>query len=189
MKALSKSKQFTDVAQNQRTLICKIEWTTNFVTKLNEDQKAKLSCLFLAPRSHKIWYKKCYYLCLIPYFSFAVEASFLGLFSLSKSYTIEGASPSFLLVFAKALWMPLTAKKNRVTLQCLEPYSQQIDSLNHVLCLVFVLETDYHSTKKHFRVCRKKFCWLRLSCSRQRFLSSSMIMHLCPAPSLKSIAF
>jgi len=101
-------------------------------------------------------------------FGLAVEDSFLGKYLLPKSCTIKGVSPSFLLVFAKALWIPLTAKKSVITLKCLEPSSQQIDSLNHVLCLVFILETGHRSTKNHCRICRKKFCWFYLSCSRQR---------------------
>lgn len=115
-----------------------------------------------------------YYSCLMPYFSFAMEVSFLGKCMLHKSDTIKGAFPNFLLVFAKALWIPLTAKRNIITLKFLEPSSQQIVSLNHVLCLVFVLETDHHSTKKHCRECRKRFCWSYLSCSRQRLTSLKM---------------
>ena len=126
-----------------------IEWTTNFIcyqAKWRLESKAFLP--FLAPRSYKMWCKKLYYSCLMPYFSFAIEVSFLGKCSLHKSDAIKGASPNFLLVFAKALWIPLSAK-NIATLRCLAPSSQQIDPLNHVLCLVFVLETDHHGTKKH----------------------------------------
>lgn len=100
----------------------------------------------------------------MPYFSFAMEVSFVVKCSLHKSDDGKGASPSFLLVFARALWIPLTAKKNIVTLRYLEPSSQQIGPLNHVLCLIFVLETDHCSAKKCCGICRKKFCWSYLVC-------------------------
>lgn len=84
----------------------------------------------------------------MPYFSFAMGTSSLVKCSLRKSDTCKGASLNFLLVFAKAFWIPLTAKKSPIALRCLEPSSQQIDPLNPTLCLVFFLEIDHLSTKK-----------------------------------------
>lgn len=67
--------------------------------------------------------------------------------SLLKSDTWKGASLNFLLVFAKALWIPLTAKKSPVALRCLEPSSQQIDYVQPCVVPSLVLGGDHLSTE------------------------------------------